>query len=225
MLRIPGDETGLVEGGTAPIGEGGFEYLNNSWYYLQVVLNAGNRQRGAWNPVDWGYIRPRVNGLAMYSHVPEAMRLTALYVKGMQQGDTGVGPSGNYGWDPRFLGDLSLLVDQSYAPTISGFDAIDAGAKPGYGPNTKAQIFGALLGTWLDISRRYTPEQYYSVGLANPSEMPDGNYNGGSLLSKFHDGVLPLMRADGVDGSLLDAAAEWGQTVWPHAEWSTPKHP
>ena len=54
----------------ATINQGGFtdnilqfETLNNQWYYLGLVLNAGNGYRAGTNPIDYGYARARILNL------------------------------------------------------------------------------------------------------------------------------------------------------------------
>ena len=201
-----------------------FAYLNNSWYHLQLIQNAGNRQRAGNNPVDWGYLPGRTIDL-LYSttrHV-DIVRLTAGLIKGMQEQDNGVGPQGNFGFAPNGMSDPAILGLPFFR---TGGDNTDynAGAWKAAPAGTRAKVLTAYLGASFDMLQRFTPQQYYQEdgygGIAQPDEDPS-IYNN-RLGYKLYT-TIPTYRAIGVDGTLLNSMCDWGKTVWPKGDWAKMK--
>jgi len=219
-----------------------YEYVNNAWYELQFILNAGNRLRAGNAPIDWPYIRGRVTDLQINSENnqltsgwPEVARLVMMLAKGMQQNDgTAQLPPTNYtsnGWAPTNTGDLSILVSPSYANLWTQVTA-----------SQKRQVLNALLKIWLAKCKQYTVAQYYQDynqvdGPVGPITQPDGtttnawstevhtaNINGGFILDKVFC-MIPLMRTAGVDNRLLNDLCDWAATIWPAAgnDWNSLK--
>jgi hypothetical protein len=197
-----------------PISENGIDgdplktvYLSSAWYHLQVVLYNGNRKHITINPVDWPYIYGHLGSLNRLSGAPEAMRLTLSMVKAMQNSDDGIGPEDtSRGWDPFRFADVSRLSGDPWAPLWKDTPA-----------DVRAHVMQAVLEAWFDKMREYTPQQYYSGHVADPSEAIDGNMNG-SVGNRIYY-AIPRFRGAGVDDALLDRIADWAKTVWPKGNW------
>jgi hypothetical protein len=201
-----------------PISENGIDgspmrtiFLSSAWYHLQIILDSGNRSFRGNNPVDWGYAYAHVQALNQASGVPEAMRLTLSIVKAMQNGDNGRGPEQpTLGWNPRTMADVGKLAAGPWQSLWSDTPNAD-----------RIQVMQALLESWFDKMREYTPQQYYSGGLASPDDLPTPNYSG-RLCDRIWD-MIPRFRRAGVDGALLDGICDWAKTVWPNGAWDSLK--
>lgn len=214
MMRVPA----AGEVGTPWDDNITFSYLNTSWYQIQLIQNAGNRQRQGNNPVDWGYLPGRTIDL-LYStagHV-DVVRLTAQLVKGMQEQDNGVGPQGNFGFAPNGMSDLAMLG----TPFFRSNTDYNANAWKTAPAGTRAQVLTAYLGAYFDLLRKFTPQQYYQQdgygGIAQPNEDPSVYTN--KLGFKLYS-IIPYYRQIGVDGTLLNNMCDWAKTVWPKGNWA-----
>lgn len=186
-----------------------YEYLNNSWYMLQMITNAGNRQRNGTFPIDWPYFRGRVKDLSDASGVGAGMRLTEVFVKGMQQGDNGLGPLDvTTGWDPSFLGDLADLLSPAVSTVWQGTPA-----------SYKGPVLTATINSWLTKNEEYAPALYYDAGDTTENALPDGNLDGGSWLDTVYLAV-PYMEPNGVSTQTSNSVAAWGKTMWPLPNWN-----
>ena len=87
----------------------------------------------------------------------------AELVKGMQEQDNGVGPSGNYGFAPNNMSDIWLLGNPFFRGNGDNADYNTAawGTAP---PGTQAQVLNAYLGAYFDLLQKFTPQQYYQHG-------------------------------------------------------------
>ncbi len=189
------------------------DYLSNAWYQIQAIVNSGNRQPAASYPVDWGYLYSFVMNLNQSSTAPGALRLTSLMVKAMQNADNGIGPDDYLnGWNFKDAADISKL-------TLGGRWA---GLWQGIDTKTQRAIVTAVVQTWFDKARQYTPAQYYASEIVDPNELPGNNPEGGPWIDRMWY-MIPNMRALGVDGTLLNSICDWAQTIWPHANWASLK--
>ena len=189
----------------------GYEYLTSAWYYAGIVVNSGNHFRFAWRPVDWGYSNGRIFDLARQSHVPEMLRYTAMQIKAMQQNETK-----SYQWSPFWVGDLTRLT--GWSSGNNGVPDETVGTSGLTGLPSQAGVIGAVAGAWLDKTRQFTPQWYYSTGQANAADAL-GPYDS---LSMTYDG-LQTMHAIGVDSSVVNGIADWGKTIWPTQNWAALK--
>lgn len=183
-----------------------YEYLNNAWYELQMITNSGGRAHKGNDPIDWPYLRGRVKDLYVASHSPQAMRLAAYLIKGIQEGSNGIGPEERFtGWNPMNLADISTLVSPSFE-----------GAWGDTPHEVRAEVLDDICSAWLSKVTQYPPERYYAAGYAKPTEMPGRNINGGPWVDRVY-GMLPLLRANGVNSDIVDRMAAWAAKVWPTA--------
>jgi hypothetical protein len=205
-----------------------YEYLNNAWYHIELALNPGNRKRAGNDPIDWGYIAPRVKDLQQASENtglpngwPEATRLSSMVIKAMQQ-DAGINETGpmaylTTGWNGQHDADLTNLINPGY---VHEWDDYTNNLLPN-GANLKRQILNALVYTWYRESTLLSPNNYTiadwnNSGLAPVNEVYVNNLDGGDTLSKVY-GELPYLRSAGVDPTLLNSIAYWGSQVWTNS--------
>lgn len=205
MLKIPNSSNGI--GGTGLTNE----FFANAWYYLQLILDNGNRHNEGSDPIDWPYAYGNLKDLNALSGVAEPMRMTLWLIKGMQNADNGIGPEMAYkGWNTRDVADVSRLVHYSWEPMWKDTPA-----------EQRRQICQAMLGTWFEKTKRYTPDQYYRGGLAAPDYVPTANADGSWGDRVWY--MIPKFRSYGVDATLLNSLCDWAQTVWPKADWNSLK--
>jgi len=184
-----------------------YEYLNNVWYALQITVNAGMRNRHGNDPVDWPYARARVKGLSAATHTPSGLRLTAVLIKGMQQGDNGIGPEKiTSGWNPYNLGAFSNLVSPAFADSWVGESQ-----------EMKRQVLGAVVNSWLDKVSQYPPSAYYAAGYASASDVPTRNMNGGKWIDTVYN-TIPYLEKEKVDPKTINRLRRWHMQMWPAAK-------
>ena len=213
MAHIP--ESANFTSGALPPAPLEQRYLDNGWYHLQFVLNAGSRHREGWTPVDWGYSSGRMKDLANLTHQPEALRLTAMVIKGMQQSDTNGTVDSTLGWYPKWVANLA---DLTWADPNYGFGNVLAdqySADPATNTRTRVQVLSAVLGAWQDKMAQYPAQAYYNAGFASPSDTPQGDAN--LLGSTYY--FLRDMKTMGADPNLLSTTQNWAKTVWPSTDW------
>jgi len=192
-----------------------FEYLTNAWYYTQMVLNAGNRHRDGWHPVDWGYAIGRTGDLAAASGQPGLLRTTAMLIKAMQQSDTNGSMDTTHGWFPHFVGDMRFFHWMHGSP--DGADQFSP--SPAKNAAIYAQIATAVARAQFDKMQRYTPAQYRKSAQGGESSVM---YGGDSLFNMQKESLTDLAGV-GVDKDLLRREAAWDKTVWPDFPWDTLK--
>lgn len=201
---------GLLDDGQHSVGGSGRTsvYLNNAWYWLQPILNAGHRQRSGNNPVDWGYGLTHVYGHGNLT--PQALRHVAYIVKGMQEADNGKGPDPEFGWHPGWVADPVKMFGNRH--DLMWAELSDS---------ERRAVQEAVIGAYLDTARRFTPERYYAAGLAAPSEVPQLNYDGHGRPGDRMRTLLRGMTLSGCSPALRDEIAAWCKTVWPAGDWDT----
>ena len=191
-----------------------FETLNNQWYYLGLIQNAGNGYRTGTAPIDYPYARNRVINLMQAGGPALPLMELVWTTKGSQQG-AGLGLDDNFGWSPVTTDDLTaLFYEDPWFTTLVGTRSSDAGWAPG----AEIPVVQAATEAWFDKIQSYTPQQFYSAGFADPAYIPSIRDNG-----PFGDKVMAYLyfaNNQGMDQDLINRIAEWGKTVWPLGNWN-----
>ncbi len=191
-----------------------YEYDANAWYYLQVVLNSGNRHRDGWHPVDWGYAVGRVGNLSNVSGQGGTLRMTALLVKGMQQSDTNNTVDTTRGLFPHLTSDGRFYFWEHGTPVQDVFDANRVKSEAIY-----TQIATAVAGAQFDALQTHTPAEYQASSEGGENSVV---YGGDSLFNMQKE-TLTNLAGLGVDKELLRREADWNKTVWPTFNWDSLK--
>lgn len=183
-------------------------YLSNQWYYLQMIVNSGNKHRYGNSPVDWMYTLTQLAKMSAAYNIPQSMRLVLVMVEAMQQSNTFFGLDSNRGFNIGWTARLSNWVN----PQFAGKGVYDNQTQV-----LRAQIGEALTRNWLDVVKRYTPDQYVAAGYADPRLIPNNDPVGDSADAAY--GALVGLKKIGVNQALLTEYADWAKTVWPLASW------
>ncbi|MDX1418486.1 MAG: PA14 domain-containing protein [Rubricoccaceae bacterium] len=190
------------------------------WYHLQAVLNAGNRHSGVGErPVDWNYYP---NGAQSYGDEGAAThpwRVTAAWAKLIQL----------YHHDRP-------LVDEAYARQAHPARWWAMGAFSSVSPHTRAEIFDALLTSYMDAVESH-PISEWERDLDDPNrwEPADyvpvlrfGNWNAihgqGDYADLFYS-MIPEFRLWGVNEGVLSRLIAWGAQMWPLGNWAALEGP
>jgi hypothetical protein len=116
----------------------------------------------------------------------------------------GAGPG--WGWQ---VNDPSLQVGQD--PAARSIWTGTSGA-------TRIALYEGSLRAFLDVVEKFTPQQFYAGGEADPAVAPTP----GQQFGAFGDRVwyaIPLFRYFGVNQTLINEFANWAKTVWPLGNW------
>ncbi|HEX8435810.1 hypothetical protein, partial [Archangium sp.] len=114
------------------------------------------------------------------------------------------------GWMPRYGGDVSRLVAPQFMQGWAGMTRDEQRA-----------IMEALLSTWWDKTRQYAVADWLNGGGASTTEAITGQIDG-SLGNRIWY-MLPHFKYHGVNPALVDAIADWAQTIWTQVDWSRVK--
>ena len=195
-------------------------YSTTAWYQTQLILNTGNGQGGAINPLDWNYHPKFIQNLD--THVARSTQAFAKMLQVFSESDRPVskfyvrqvhpglyGPGGKYanafdraGFDRRrkaYNALLSALMDKLEAHSISEWEVWrrpDGSAGSVFRPPT------------------YTPSRISgSIGKAlhgKDFQWADGWYT-----------MIPRFEEAGVDPRLLNRMVDWGKQMWPRGNWAS----
>jgi len=162
------------------------EYLNSSWYTLQVILNSGNHSHRDHAPVDWVYIIGHIKELYSFTGVPEPTRLLVAVTKAMQSTDPRVGPNDlSRGWRPDQNIDPRIMVSPYWDPVLRPLT-----------PVLHRALTVSLLTAWIDKTQQYTMAEYLPLGSAHSytAVRNYGDFTGGQIwqaASQFRDAGVP----------------------------------
>jgi len=186
-----------------------YEYLGTSWYYLQDILDANNRNQSGTLPIDWGYFDGTIASLGGRSGYPEMSTFLAHRIKGLQNQDNGRPPSSlATGMDPWNQGDVGRLVRHPYIWQGTGAVSSD----------TKRQLLDAFMQAWLKAARKFTPSEYYAQGAVSPTETYTWAAN--NPASKMGTHIL-LYEENGAPPERVRELRDFAYTLWPHINWDT----
>jgi hypothetical protein len=186
------------------------DYLDLAWYQMQLLLNDGQGSQNDHNPLDYGYVSGAINNVYVHdTALPGIMLELEWGIKSLQEyTQTGNGPQvGLVGWSPTQTTPLAFVLSD-WLPLWSGTS-----------PTMERTLTQAYTQAWFNQASKYTPQQYYQGGKANPAEDP-AKLN---FITTFGGQVwymLPRLRLFGVDPSLTNRIAAWASTIWPAGNWS-----
>ena len=183
-------------------------YVDISWYFLQLILNAGNGRQYASSPVDWPYIHGAIKDLNRLSGMPQAGLQLLVLSYGLQLANLAPHPeAGPGGWIP-FMSDPSRLVHHDWEPNWSDTPA-----------DLRAAVTEAHLRRWWAAVREMPREAWFQGGWAKEGEAIVPGRMDGSLGEKTLY-MLPRLRAVGVDPALIGQITLWARSMWPQADWT-----
>lgn len=177
--------------------------FGNAWYYLQIILHAGNGSQNDNNPVDWPYNDGSVKGMAITGRMPSMHLLNAMAGMQMLYMNTANTNAGYAGFPFQFIasewwrGHWNLLNSTQ-----------------------RTAIFENFLLAWLDYWNNFTPSELNALGLGPSSAKASPDSFGGKI---FY--TIPGFRHVGVSQSTINALCDWADTAWtdPNDNWNALK--
>jgi hypothetical protein len=203
MLHIPPGFPGLHNGKATT-----FTYLSFMWYHTQLILNNSNHQQMGSAPIDWPYVYSFIYDLANEDSPGQTGMLYLWSIKALQISNNGLAP-GQAGWIWNLNDPMIQVVQGPAANSLWS----------GTSPMARAALYEGSVRAFLDVVEKFTPQQFYQVGAADPAVAPVR----GQEFGTFGDRVwfaIPLFHYYGVSQSLINEFASWAQTMWPAVDWS-----
>ncbi len=210
------------------------DYSSTSWYHLQVILNAGNRDPKNHFPADWKY-----NNIHMFlnsknseqwhslRHIQSNIKLLQnLDMNGLNPNATDRGPEPD-GWWMRhvvptwFYAADSRIIENGAAKMSQNLDTYQVGLK--------VKVYNAFLKTWLDKTESYPIAQWERGN--GPGKLDPASYRptaGETINSKHYADlfyrIIPIFNEEGVHKELLIRLANWCKKMWPLGDWDALKN-
>ncbi|CCW36549.1 hypothetical protein CTKA_01328 [Chthonomonas calidirosea] len=200
----------------------GNQYLDDEWYWMQLILNPGNGKGSGNVPVDWGYIPDVVARTGQVTGESQWLRLVALIIKGSQERDNGIGYVMSTPWDGADPGWNPYRVD--YLFTL--FYWLNVGQDE-VNSQVKAQVIDAMIQSWLAKNEEYTVSQWFTPWQSPQAQQWDPSMNPNALptfyATNFESQVytwLSMAKQAGVSDQTLIRVVKWLQTMWPRVNWA-----
>jgi hypothetical protein len=196
-------------------------YFANAWYHLQLLINPGSGDHNVHLPTDWQYAYGLLNDLENTSGRKEPVRALIYMVKGTQEMANGIGVTNvNKGWNFRDATPLDVWANGKN------------GRWKGIQDATRIAVINAYLETWLDKSESYPEADWQRIDAADGDlwcgwsqrRLCWKDYVPGSLrgvsptrenFATWSFESIPNMRADGINGTLLNRYADLMHKLYP----------
>lgn len=216
ILKIPSNATNMFNSGIVN------DYVANAWYQTHLLLNPGSKLHNVHLPTDWQYAYGLMNDLQTSSQRKEPIRRLLYVTKGTQEMNTAAGVrDANRGWTTRDASPLDVWQGGS------------AGVWTGVPADTMRAIVNGYLENWLIKSESHPEPDWQRIdgpggsGWCGWSErrlcwrdyVPGTRRPGSDTVENFPTWSfrdIPLMRADGIDGALLNRYAELMNRFYPN---------
>ena len=208
-----------------------YDYLSNSWYQLQLILNAGQRTTGGHRAVDFGYAFGFLQSFDRFTNFSQAGRNTVWALIAMDESDMDNGPNNQNGWSLRRT-DIGnpLGFNNDYAWSKVWLTQPTAEAR---------QVRNLLQQVQLEKSATWLPIQYAFKDInGNLSETGDAanrrdgiddganfmrpvyvltgvNREGRNQTEGTHSALTEYKARNFFPAALQNGWASWAQAVWP----------
>lgn len=198
-----------------------YDYLSNSWYHLQLELNAGQRVCGGHRCTDYGYAFGFLNHISGKQGLYEGGRRLLWGIKAMEEHDAGKGPILYDGFSLATSNPLRPLGLGEAIPTKWWTDSAHPDRSKAL--SITAQVFAEKLGS-------FTVEEWRT---ANYGKGEDGanfmdatrvvDTGGDETISRsIGDGFwfsLPPLKEVRLHPAVVNALARFGLAMWPRNNW------
>ncbi len=216
------DTTSLI--GDAASARKNFHYLNNSWYELQLQLNAGRggRSSGGHGVIDWGYMTSLMGDFYRVTGEPEPVRKAIFTLISMQQHDSSFGPENagdanpGDGWDIAGVASSLMEWDADYWRRL---------------PQPQSKMLAqALIQVEVEKHARFTPSQWSRASGHDGANMPPPNYVLGTdqgeafernIAEKYRKALVDVSNIHAIDEPVRNGMAAVGAMIWANNDWST----
>jgi len=229
LVGLQGGVTGSASGNN----DLNYDYLSNSWYQLQLILNAGQRSGHDHRVIDWGYAYGFMQGFDAKTNSKQSGRNVVWALAAMDEADNGKGPNQPDGWNLRrtnVAGPVGFIRE--------GYIWSDVWINK---PTAEAnQVRDLLNQVFLEKNATWLPVQYWfkdingnlSEDLSNRGNQKEGWEDGAyfprpveSLTGVSWEGrnmaenTLQLLTGakfrNTFPAALQNGYATWAQAVWP----------
>jgi hypothetical protein len=216
---------GGVTGSESGNNDFNYDYLSNSWYQLQVILNAGQRQNGGFSVVDFPYAFGFLSSMDRLTDFRQAGRNVLWSLKGMEECDNQREPNTWEGWSfPRAQLEDSLGLSNTPDFSPSPFWITK--------PTKEAKSVHALLRQiWLEKNASWLPIQITTdleTGVLKNREGNDPNFGSPSYVLGSNPAIYFVSAAEKMNKMMKDYVAygvyppalqngyaAWAQAIWP----------
>lgn len=199
-----------------------WEYFENDWNSVQLVLNDGQGTQSASSPLDYSYVRADVKDLSLDTgNTTQAMLELYVMTKALQENTLiGVGPQGGYlgGFQPESTDPLPL-GNGGFQSNWTGYPAL-----------LQATLTTQYVQAWINQISTYTPAQMYAgkdgngrpwatatEDCSNISTDPINTFGGEMWYA------LPRLRFVGVPAPVMAQVYAWFAKVYPATNWAASK--
>ena len=199
-----------------------YNYLSNSWYHLQLMLNGGQRACGGHRCTDFGYAYGFLNDLDRTTGVYEGGRRLLWGLKGMEERDTGLGP---IFYDGFSFATANLLRPLSLSePVAFAWWTDDNHPNRRIALELSVQVWAEKLATW--SAERWREENYGKgedgANFLDASRVI-GDGDDEDEARSLADGLwwdVAAVRDAGLPPAVVNALARFGLAMWPANDWS-----
>ena len=202
------------------------DYLSNSWYQLQSLLNGGQRTGGGHSVLDFGYAYGFLDHIERQTNSTQMGRHYVWSLRGMDEGDNDRGPNHPDGWsfNRASLGPLNNYLspeNPAAIPVISTF--------------SRAAL-NLLVQVWLEKNNTWLPEQIFAHpnGTAKSGDEDgvhfetrfwmigsgSGEDKDRSIAEGTFNGIATMKAQNTLPPALMNGYAQWAQAVWPGLDGS-----
>lgn len=193
-------------------------YLANTWYAIQMQLNAGNRLQayGGHHTNDWGYAAGLFGDLNRATLKSETLRRLVFTLKSFEAHDSSLGPEQPLG--PWWTFNLR---DASITSLALGEDWSDVPERD--------QYVQTALQAWLEKAGEFSVEQWLlSAGYDGSNFDPPtwvvgsgtGEQNDRSEASGLYNTLGNAQKNFKIHEAVLAGIARFGEALWPNNDWA-----
>lgn len=200
--HIPPGSPGLLNGEVSA-----FEYVANSWYITEMVLNSNN-QLGCNSPMDFGYTLGVLNTLVAQTNTPQAMLYLEVLTRGLQvSNNTGMNPSAPCGSggvipndsDPDFLLNTPIIWS-------------------GLSSSQRSTLLTNYIVNWEAYISSFTPAMWYT-NVTSPTEEVYAANPWADFASAVAY-IIPHATYWGMSSTVANALEAWAASVWTSSPYN-----
>lgn len=196
-------------------------YWGDAWYDVALTLSPGNRMGRGNDPFDWNYNSMHIQNTSSWSN-NQGIRYFRHYITGIQQHnrfykpDSGTRAEKKSSWPRSMHGHSLQKLEVWEVQNMLG--AMDA--------TVRNELTEAAILSWVRMSNRYNVDDWALAG-GNNNDIPPPTYapelkntiEWSSNRADMFYSMLNRWSSRQLSQQVLDAAARWGESMWPNGNW------